>query len=239
MWRCSALGIFLTASLTGSLVAQSPGEDSYFGARKSGLSFNEYVVQVSLEALPDLSPVTSIGNVTFENALLLRAPAGISYPIAGGALTNGYSAELDVAIRLHFVSAVSSVAFQLFAQQDFSNQSNPFIEAFLGAESLGRYEITNAQTLIGLNRSEPLNWFGLENSLFDRLDIVAPVASIRPDFARAFDQVQSVGVANIQFEEARPVLVEVPEPNSLALLLIAAASVGFALARRRLRSRMR
>ncbi len=232
MLRWSVAAGLLSVCAAGSLVAQSTTEASYFGARNAGLTFNEYVVQISLDAKPDLEAVTTVGDVTFENALLLRAPAGAGYDISGGTLTNGYAQELDVAIRLHFVSAVSSVAFQLFAQNDFENQTNPFIEAFIGATSLGRYEITNAQTLVGLQQSEPLSWFGLENSVFDRLDIIAPVATVRPDGAPTFTQVQSVGIANIEYEKLQPAPVEVPEPASLTLLILGLSASLVGVARR-------
>ncbi len=208
-------------------MAQAASGTSYFGLRNDGLTFNEYVVQVSLEAETDLESVVQVGDVKFENALLLKSPSS-SYAVPGGAITNGYSAELDVVIRLHFVSAVRSVAFQLFAQRDFASQTNPFLEAFLGSTSLGRFEIASAQTLVGLPQSEALGWFGLENSVFDRLDISAPVATITPDGAPPFTQVQSVGLTNIQYEELAPAPVEVPEPGTLALLAASVAAAGLA-----------
>ncbi len=227
MWRFSVVAGWLMVCAGGVLSAQSTESSSYFGARHAGLTFSERVVQVSLGAVPDLEAVTSIGDITFENALVLKAPAGSSYPIPGGAVTNGFAEELDVVIRLHFVSAVTSVAFQLFAQSDFGVQTNPFLEAFLAGRSLGRFELKNAQTLVGLDPSESLDWFGLENSVFDRLDIIAPIATITPDGAPPFTQVQGVGVSNIEYETPPPPApVEVPEPSSVALLMLGAVGVG-------------
>ncbi len=154
-------------------------------AQSSGLSSPAQVIDFGAGVLPNFTPVST----QFTGILITHAAyftTGVSNNLVGGFLTNDFTAPGST-LRIQFATPVTDLSF---VYHQISTSAPSVIRAVLQGVTIDSFSGT-------WNQSQPNNYFGFTNTVFDELQIDF-VADFNVD-TLAFNPVGSVSAACVPF----------------------------------------
>jgi hypothetical protein len=144
--------LFLVAAPTGTVEAQA------IIAQTSGLAAPDHVVDFGANLFPNFTPIsTEFPPLTVTHARYFTTGSFLN--LVGGFLTNDFSGQPDT-LKVHFGSPISDLSFVY--HQVGAGTSN--FRAMLGATVVDSFSIA-------WNQTQPNNYFGFTNIVFDELQL--------------------------------------------------------------------
>lgn len=144
---------FLLAPLPG-LAAQA------IIAQNAGLTTPAQVIDFGAGVLPNFTPVSNqFPGLTITHASYFTT--GVSNNLVGGFLTNDFGAGLPNTLRIQFATPITDLSF---VYHQISTQSPSVVRAVLQGVTVDSFSGT-------WNQSQPNNYFGFTNTVFDELQI--------------------------------------------------------------------
>lgn len=148
------LSLLLFAGPMPGLVAQA------IIAQYAGLTTPAQVVDFGAGVLPNFTPVSNqFPGLTITHASYFTT--GVSNNLVGGFLTNNFSAGLPNTLRIQFATPITDLSF---VYHQISTQSPSVIRAVFQGVTVDSFTGT-------WNQSQPNNYFGFTNTVFDELQI--------------------------------------------------------------------
>ena len=129
-------------------------------AATSGLTNPTRVIDFGANVLPNFTPVsTQFTGITVTHASYFTT--GVSNNLVGGFLTNNFSAGLPNTLRIQFSSQITDLSF---VYHQIATNAPSVVRAMLAGVTVDSFSGT-------FNQSQPNNYFGFTNIVFDELQI--------------------------------------------------------------------
>ncbi|MFY9344410.1 MAG: hypothetical protein WAT39_18095 [Planctomycetota bacterium] len=150
----------LAAALVAALVPTAGLRAQAIIAQLSGLASPSQVIDFGANLFPNFTPVsTQFAGIALTHASYFTT--GVSNNLVGGFLTNDFAVGLPNTLRIVFAQPISDLSF---VYHQISTASPSTIRAVLQGVTVDSFSGT-------WNQSQPNNYFGFTNTVFDELQV--------------------------------------------------------------------